>query len=333
MKRTVILSITGLAIAVAAGYALSGRLPARQAAETGAGTGAATAGTAELAGAIEIEGSGMLSPLTKLAARKFTEQHPKVAVRTITSHTAHGLQRLVGSKTDLCNASRPITDNELAIASKEGIEVIELTVAFSGLAVVVSKNNDFAQDITTDELRAIWEDRSRVKLWSEVRSSWPAEPIALVGQDLDSGTYGYFAESIIGKGRKCRRDIAIEADSDQLVETVWSNPYAMSYVDLDQLTVGSTSQRLRALPIDNGQGPVLPSAETVRSGDYTPLSRPLMIYVTKAAAERPEVGAFIGFYLENGRQVATALGCVPLSDTLYQLENHRFQHRITGTVY
>ena len=329
MKRNAIVLASAAAVAaVAVTAALLARAPVRA-----ADAQAAAAAGQELSGTITVEGSPSLTQITRLIGKKFSEQHPKVRVATVTSHTEHGVQRLVAGKAALASASRPIRDAELATAQRGGIGVVELTVAFSGLAVVVAKSNEFAQDITTEELRLIWEDRSRIRLWSDLRGNWPTEPILLIGQDLDSDTYGFFTETILGKGRRGRRDVASEADTDALIESVAASPYALSYVDLEVFSTRPSSERLRALPVDNGAGAVAPTADTVRSGDYAPLSRPLILYVAKGATARPEVTAFVDFYLANGKQAAAGQGVVPLSDTLYRLEGYRFQRQITGTVY
>ena len=213
-----------------------------------------------------------------------------------------------------------------------------MPVAYDGLAVVVSKENDFVDYLTVEELKKIWEPaaQGKIKTWNQVRSSFPNQPINLYGAGTASGTYDYFTEAIVGKAKSSRGDYNASEDDNVLVKGVSSDKNGLAYFGLAYYE--NNADKLKLVPIDdkneeNGKGGIIPSQETVSNGTYQPLSRPEFIYVNAKSAERPELKAFIRFYLENAGILAKEVGYVPLPAEVYQLGLKRLEGKITGTVF
>jgi len=199
--------------------------------------------------------------------------------------------------------------------------------------VVVNKNNTWANSITVAELKKLWEPeaKGRITKWSHIRKGWPDEPIHLFGPGTDSGTFDYFTEAICGKEDASRPDYTASEDDNVLVQGVANDKYALGYFGLAYYE--ENADRLKLLAVDNGKGPVLPSAKTVSDGTYAPLSRPLFIYVSVASAKRPAVKQFVEFYLKNAKSLVKEVGYVPLPDEAYALALKRFQNLVTGSAF
>jgi phosphate transport system substrate-binding protein len=286
---------------------------------------------AKLQGSVRVDGSSTVFPLTEAVAEEFRTVQPKVRVSVGFSGTGGGFKKFHASETDINDASRPIKETELAQCREAGVEFIELPVAYDGIAVVVSRENAFVDHLTTAELKKLWEPGSTVQTWQDVRAAWPALPIKLYGPGTDSGTFDYVTEAINGKSQSCRSDFTASEDDNVLVQGVAGDKAALGFFGFSYYD--ENKERLKIVPIDGGSGSVVPNLETIKSGAYAPLSRPIFIYVTTVAAERPEVREFVKFYLDNAGVLAEEVGAVPLPDSVYGLVRQRFESRITGTVY
>ena len=279
------------------------------------GTEAETANTG-LAGAIEVDGSSTVFPITEAVAEEFRVDNPKVQVNVGVSGTGGGFKRFTEGDTDISDASRPIKDSERTAAAENGIEFIELRVAIDGLSVLVNPDNDFVECLTVEELRTIWQPGSTIDNWSQVRAGFPDQRLRLYGPGTDSGTFDYFTEEIVGEAQASRADYVASEDDNILVVGINGDRDALGYFGYAYYE--QNPDKLKLVAIDEGAGCVTPTPATIESGDYAPLSRPLFIYVNKAALARPEVKAFVDFYLVNGAELATEVGYVRLSEAEYQ---------------
>lgn len=276
-----------------------------------AGTGSSD-GADGLSGTIQIDGSSTVAPLSEAAAELFQEENSGVRVVVGTSGTGGGFSKFCTGETDISDASRPIKDEEAAICEENGIAFEEITVANDGLAVVVNPENDWAECLTTEQLATIWGPDSTVSSWNEVDPSFPDEPIALFGPGTDSGTFDYFTEAVNGESGASRTDYQPSEDDNFIVQGVQGAPGGIGYFGLSY--VQENEGAIRAVDVDGGEGCVTPSAETVIDGSYSPLGRPLFIYASDTAIARPEVQAFLDFYIENDTAIAEQALFIGLSD-------------------
>lgn len=280
---------------------------------------------------IQIDGSSTVYPIVEAVAEEFQKEYPDTKVVVGISGTGGGFKKFVRGETDISNASRPIKSSEIEAAQKNGIEYIEIPVAFDALAVVVNKNNNWATSMTVEELKKIWEPESKVVMWSDIRPEWPKEKITLFGPGVDSGTFEYFTEAIVGETGKSRGDFVASEDDNVLVQGVSQDQYALGYFGLAYYV--ENQDVLKALAIDSGSGPVEPSPETVINNTYRPLARPLFIYVNKKSAERKEIARFVKFFLQNATKFAEEVGYVPLPEKAYELATKRFVDKKTGSIF
>ena len=266
----------------------------------------------DLSGTIKIDGSSTVAPLSKAAAEGFQGENGKVRVTVGTSGTGGGFEKFCAGETDISDASRPIKDDEEApLCQKKGIEYDEVQVANDGLALVINKENDWAECLTVDQLKKIWEKGSTVKNWNEVDPKFPDEEIELFGAGTDSGTFDYFTEAINGEEGNSRSDYSATEDDNVTVQGVSGTKGGLGYFGLSYYE--QNQDKLKVVQVDGGDGCVTPSQETVQSGEYKPLSRPLFIYPSKKAVARPEVKAFLDYYIQNADQVAEQALFVPLT--------------------
>jgi len=284
-----------------------------------------------LSGTVQIDGSSTVFPITEAVAEEFHKAEPGVRVTVGISGTGGGFKRFTKGETDINDASRPMAASEVEQAAQNGVAFIELPVAFDGLSVVVNPGNDFVNALTVAELKRIWEPGSRVRRWSDVRPGWPNREIHLYGPGPDSGTFDYFTEAVIGQTKAMRPDFNASEDDNVLVQGISGDRDALGYFGYAYYS--ENRQRLKLVAIDGGQGPVTPSSEAILHGTYQPLSRPVFVYVSAAAATRPEVKAFVRFYLQQAKTLVPEVGYVPLPDRLYQLALERFENRRTGSVF
>jgi phosphate transport system substrate-binding protein len=294
-----------------------------------------TTAAQQLSGTITIDGSSTVFPISEAVAEEFQKKYPQVKVTVGISGTGGGFKKFCNKETDISDASRPIKDSEVETCQKSGREYIELPVAFDGLAVVVNPQNDWVDHLTVEELNLIWKPESQgvITRWNQVRPNWPDAPLNLYGAGTDSGTFDYFTEAINGKAGASRGDYTASEDDNVLVQGVAGDKNALGYFGLAYAI--ENKGRVKIVPIVNPKTgkPVEPSLETVKTGQYQPLSRPLFIYVARDQADRPEVQAFVEFYLDNAAELSQEVGYIPLPDEAYQPAKKRFQARKTGSVF
>lgn len=286
---------------------------------------------------ITIDGSSTVFPIVEAVAEDFQRANEAVAVTVGISGTGGGFQKFCRGEIDINNASRPIRPAEIEACRTAGIEFIELPIAYDGLAVVVNPRNTWVDSLTVDELRRLWapEAQGRVLRWNQVRPSWPNREIHLFGAGVDSGTYDYFTEAIVGKEGASRGDFTSSEDDNVLVQGISSDELALGFLPLAYVEENRAS--LKLVPVDdgkpdNGDGPIMPSAETVRNGTYQPLSRPLFIYVARRVADRPEVQRFVEAFFSSPSLVRE-VGYVELTPEIYALARQHFTVRRTGTAF
>lgn len=284
-----------------------------------------------LGGKVVIDGSSTVYPITEAVAEEFAAAEPRVRVTVGVSGTGGGFKRFAIGETDISDASRPIKASELEQAQSNGIEFIEVPVAYDGLSIVVNKDNTFVNSLTVDELKKIFLDGGGVKTWKDVRPEWPATPIAIFSPGTDSGTFDYFKEVVAGKEGSIRGDMTVSEDDNVLVRGVAGDRGGIGFFGAAYYF--ENTDKLRAVPIDGGAGPVSPTAETIESGEYAPFSRPLFIYVSKKSLQRPEVKAFVDFYLDNAAEMATEVGYVQLPSSVYAAARKAVESGRTGTRY
>jgi phosphate transport system substrate-binding protein len=303
-------------VALTLGAAGCGRDDDDEGSSPPANTGAATDTTSEaLSGDIEIDGSSTVGPLTTAAAEAFREEQPDVNINVGTAGTGGGFERFCAGETDISNASRPIDEEEEApICADAGIEYTEFQVGVDALTVVVNGENDWATCLTTDQLKTIWEPKAEGKVdnWNQVDPSFPDQALSLAGPGTDSGTFDYFTDEINGEEGASRTDYTPSEDDNVIVQAVAGDPGAMGYFGYTYYE--QNSDTLKALEIDAGQGCVAPSVDTARDGTYTPLSRPLFIYVNNESLTQPHVNGFVEYFLTNSIQLAEDALFIPVPD-------------------
>jgi phosphate transport system substrate-binding protein len=287
---------------------------------------------------IKVDGSSTVFPITEAVAEEFQKKNPGVRVTVGISGTGGGFKKFCAGETAISDASRPIKLSEVQQCIDNGIEYIELPVAFDGLAVMINPKNDWAGSMTVAELKKLWEPAAQRKItrWSQIRAGWPDKEIHLFGPGTDSGTFDYFTEAIVGKSMASRGDYTASEDDNVLVQGIATDQLALGYFGLAYYE--ENKGRLKLVGINdenpkNGDGPVLPSQETVIDNTYQPLARPIFIYVNKKAANRPEIQEFVKFYMTNAAPLVTEVGYIPLQATVYELGLKRFDHRVAGSLF
>ncbi|MFD2117940.1 PstS family phosphate ABC transporter substrate-binding protein [Paenibacillus yanchengensis] len=289
-------------------------------AETAQVSNTAAPSDAKLTGTVRVDGSSTVFPLTEAAAEEFRVEQPDVRVPVGVSGTGGGFKQFCAGELEIANASRPIKDEEAAACTDSGIEFTELSVAYDGLSVVVSKENDFIDHLTKEELNKIFITGSTVNTWKDVRDTWPDTPIQIFSPGADSGTYDYFNEAILDKeGIRNDKAIVFSEDDNTLVTGVTGSKDSIGYFGFAYYE--ENKDNLKIVPIDGGAGPVSPTFDTIKDSSYSPLSRPLYVYVNnKAMEERPEVKEFMNFYINNIGPMAAEVGYVALPDEKYAEE-------------
>ena len=268
-----------------------------------------------LGGTVEIDGSSTVFPISEAVAEEFNKIHPNVRVNVGGSGTGGGFKRFTVGETDISDASRAIRGSEHDAAVANGVEYHELRVGTDGLSVMVSMQNDFLDCLTVGELKMIWDSGSTVKNWNEVRSGFPDRPLRLYGPDTDSGTFDFFTEEINGEAQVSRADYTASADDNVLVQGISGDRNALGY--FGYAYYAENADKIKLVAVDDGDGCVTPTPDTILSGEYKPLTRPLFIYVNKKSLERPEVRAFVEFYMEHGEELTREVGYVPVSAEAY----------------
>jgi len=296
----------------------------------------AAPGRAEAQAAIKIDGSSTVFPISEAVAEEFQiQKRGKVRVTVGVSGSGGGFKKFCRGETDVSNASRPISVEEMETCRKAGIKYMELPIAFDALTVVLNPGNNWVKDgvLTVADLKKIWEPgaQGRITSWKQVRADWPAERLMLFGPGADSGTFDYFTEAVMGKAKSSRGDYTASEDDNTLVQGVENNKSALGYFGFAYYA--AHKDKMVAARIDGGAGPVAPSVENVINGTYSPLSRPLFIYVKESSADRPEVREFVQFIMTQGAGLVSEVGYVPLPKSAYELAWKHFNDRKLGTAF
>ena len=283
---------------------------------------------------IKIDGSSTVYPITEAVAEEF-QKAKKGAVKVTVgiSGTGGGFKKFSRGETDISDASRPIVKKEMDACKEAGIEYIELPVAYDGLAVMVNPKNTWVTSMTVAELKKIWEPAAEGKItkWNQVNPAWPNVPLKLYGPGVDSGTFDYFTEAIVGKPRASRGDFTASEDDNVLVQGIASDRGGLGF--FGYAYYAENPDKLKLVAVDSGKGPISPSMKTVMDGTYAPLSRPIFIYVNKKSAERAELKEFVEFYLKHAPDLVRQVKYIPLPDRAYKLASERFEKKVAGSVF
>jgi phosphate transport system substrate-binding protein len=286
---------------------------------------------------IRIDGSSTVYPITEAVAEEFQKTH-HARVTIGVSGTGGGFKKLCAGEITITGASRPIREVEDKACAANNIAYVELPVAYDGLAVVVNPKNDWVKSISLRDLKRIWEPgaQQQVFSWNQVRPEWPQLPIRLFGAGVDSGTYDYFTRAVVGTEHHSRGDFTSSEDDNVLVQGVSRDLGALGFFGLAYYE--ENRDKLKLVPVDdgeptNGNGPISPSSTTVRDGTYQPLSRPIFVYVAKAALAQPDVMALLEFYLDNAPALVAEARYVPLPANAYALAHKRLKAGKVGSLF
>lgn len=284
-----------------------------------------------LSGEVEVDGSSTVGPVTQAVAEEFLSVASDVAVTVNISGTGGGFERFCADETDINDASRAIVEDEVALCEENGVDYYRFQVAIDGLAFTVNPENDFVDCLTVEQLADIWVEGSEITTWDQVDPSFPAEEIELFGPDPDSGTYDYFVEIIedtTGTEAGPRADYTASVDDNVLVEGVAGSDNALGYFGYAYYE--QNQDRLKVIAIDGGDGCVEPTAETVESGEYTPLARPLYIYVKASSLDDPAVQEFVEFYIATAPELVADVGYFPAPMSMYVEDQEKVAAAIAG---
>ena len=318
--------------------AMIGRTAVAVAVLSAACGGGSTAEDGAGSAVIAIDGSSTVYPITEAVAEDFQQANRGTRVTVGLSGTGGGFQKFCRDEIDISNASRPIKATEIDACAKTGVQFLEIPVAYDGLAVVVHPSNTWATSMTVAELKKLWEPAAQgtIKRWSQIRAGWPDEEIHLFGAGVDSGTFDYFTEAVVGASQKSRGDYTSSEDDNVIVQGVSGDPHALGFFGYAYYEQNRGKLKLVAIDDenpDNGAGAILPSPETVAGGTYRPLSRPIFIYPKLKALDRAEVKNFVEYYLTKGAPLVREVGYIPLTDRELTLARERFTTRKTGTMF
>ena len=282
-----------------------------------------------LSGDVKIDGSSTVYPITEAVAEEFRAVQPNVKVTVGVSGTGGGFKKFSRGETSISNASRPIKDSEATACNENNISYVGLSVAYDGLAVLINPENTWVDYFTVEELQKIWnpDAQGKIMYWNQIREEWPNEELRLFGPGTASGTYDYFAEAICGKKVGTRGDYTASEDDHVLVQGIAGDKYGLGFFGLAYYE--ENKDKLKLVGVDNGNGAVSPSIETVSNGTYAPLSRPIFIYANNTAKDREEVKEFVEFYLNNAGDLVEDVGYIPLQPNEYEIEKEKFKSFIT----
>jgi len=283
---------------------------------------------------VRIDGSSTVYPIIEAVAEDFQiAKRGSVRVTVGISGTGGGFKKFCRDELDIVNASRPITELEMEICKKAGVQYIEMPIAIDALTVVVNPRNNWSKTMTVDELKQFWEPAAQGKVnnWNQVNPAWPDKRIKLFGPGADSGTFEYFTEAIVGRAKSSRGDFTASEDDNVLVQGVASDMYALGFFGFAYYI--ENNKRVHAVAIDSGNGGVLPSAKTVENGSYQPLSRPVFIYVNARSTSKPEIQDFVKFFMDNAAELVSEVKYFPLSPAIYKLNFENMRNNKLGTVF
>lgn len=283
---------------------------------------------------VKISGSSTVFPITEAVSEDFQiAKKGTIMVTAGIAGTGGGFKKFCRDEVDIVNASRPILSSEMEQCRQNGVQYIEMPIAFDALTVVVNPGNDWIKSMTVAELKKIWEPAAQEKIlnWNQVNPAWPDARIKLFGAGADSGTFDYFTEAVVGKAKSSRGDFTASEDDNVLVQGVASDLNALGFFGFAYYI--ENHQKLKAVAIDNGSGGILPSMLTVQNGSYQPLSRPLFIYVNAKSADKPEVREFVTFYMQHAQQLVEEVRYFPLKKEFYDFNIKHLQNKTLGTVF
>lgn len=283
---------------------------------------------------VKADGSSTVFPITEAVAEEFqAAKRGSVKVTVGISGTGGGFKKFCRGEVDIANASRPILAKEMEACRQAGIQYLELPVAYDALTVVVNPKNTWLKSLTVADLKKMWEPEAQrvVTKWNQVRPEWPDAPLKLFGPGVDSGTFDYFTEAVVGKAKASRGDFTASEDDNVLVQGVSTDKNALGYFGFSYYA--ENAKKLKVVPIDGGKGPVMPSEKTVIDGTYQPLARPIFIYVSAKSLDRPEVKDFVNFYMQNAAALSKEVGYIPLPAKAYTLAVEHVKSRKMGTVF
>ena len=276
---------------------------------------------------LKIDGSSTVYPISAAVAEEFHAAHPAARLTVGYSGTGGGMKKFSVGQIDICDASREMNRRESEACAENGIKYLELHIAYDGLAVVVNSKNEWCDELTVEQLREIWRPGSAIRKWSDINLEWPEKEIVLFGPGTESGTFDFFTHEIVGEEKSCRADYAASEDDNFLVNGVQSDRYALSYFGYAYYE--ANRDRLKLIGIDAGKGAVRPSPKTVRDGTYSPLSRPLFIYVSKASLQWPEASEFVRFYVDHANALARSVGYFPVTTDQLKGNQQRLEKLLT----
>ena len=283
----------------------------------------------KLTGQIKVDGSSTVYPITEAVAEDFQAKATKTRTTVGVSGTGGGFKRFCAGETDITNASRPISSSEAQTAKTNKIDFIELPIAFDGLTIVVNPANTWVTQLNVAQLKKIFTADSPAKKWSDVNPAWPSETIKVFSPGTDSGTFDYFKEVTLGKDGNIRSDLSVSEDDNVLVTGVAGDKNAIGYFGFAYYA--ENASKLKLVPIDDGKGAITPSNKTIQDGTYTPYSRPMFIYVNAKSAARPEVAAFVDFYLANTAALSKEVGYTPLPAPMQERAAATWKSKKLGT--
>lgn len=295
----------------------------------GGGGGSQGGGGGGASGKIAIEGSSTVYPITTRVSDEFSQENPNVKISVGDAGSSEGFEAFCKGETDISDASRAIEAEEIQKCKENGVKYIELPIGLDGISVVVNAQNDFAKDITLDELDKLWGPKSKVSTWKQIRSEWPDQPIVLYGPGTESGTFDFFTDTVTGTEGASRTDYNASGDDNQLVQGVSGDPNALGYFGYSYYA--ENTDTLKALKIDGV--PVKP--ETIITGEY-PLSRPLFMYVsTKSLKNNKAVEPFVSYYVKPGdlTKFVEDSNYVAFPKSTESETQKQFEDRTMGTIY
>ena len=284
---------------------------------------------------VKIDGSSTVFPVTEAVAEEFQKaKKQSIKVTVGISGTGGGFKKFCRNEIDISGASRPILKKEMDDCKAAGVEYYELPVAFDALTVVINPKNTFIKQLTVAEMKKMWElgAQGKVTSWNQVNPAWPAQPLKLFGPGADSGTFDYFTEAVVGKSKSSRGDFTASEDDNVLVQGVSRDVNGLGYFGFAYYV--ENKDKLKAVPIVNEKGqPVLPSLEAVIAGTYSPLARPIFIYLNAKSLAKPEVKEFVQYYMTHGATLAKEVKYVPLPDSAYKAAWEHVTKGKKGTVF
>lgn len=277
---------------------------------------------------VQIDGSSTVYPISEAVAEEALRTHPDIRLTVGKSGTGGGMKKFYAGQIDISNASRPMKPDEAEKCEAAGIDHVHFHIAYDGIAVIVHPSNDFCDSLSVAQLKEIFRIDSPIKTWSDLDPSWPNEEIHLVGPGTDSGTYDSFNEGILGHDTRIRADYPTSEEDNTIVNGVQQDKYGLGY--LGYAYYFENADRLKAIAIDPGDGkPIAPTVETIREQTYTPLARPLYIYVNKASLKKEKVIRFVQFYLDHAAELAQDVGYVPVAESIAAENQQRLQSLLT----